>query len=71
MTAVALKEDVASIGVDAEPNDVLPNGVLDVIAKAPERAALPALDAAMPGVSWDRLLFCAKEAVYKAWRGFR
>jgi len=21
----------------------------------------------VPGVSWDRLLFCAKESVYKAW----
>jgi 4'-phosphopantetheinyl transferase EntD len=25
------------------------------------------LRAAAPQVSWDRLLFCAKEAVYKAW----
>ncbi len=28
---------------------------------------LSALAAADPGVSWDRLLFSAKESVYKAW----
>jgi 4'-phosphopantetheinyl transferase EntD len=25
------------------------------------------LAAAEPGISWDRVLFCAKETVYKAW----
>jgi 4'-phosphopantetheinyl transferase EntD len=28
---------------------------------------IPGLTAAVPGLSWDRLLFSAKEAVYKAW----
>ncbi|MFC6986559.1 4'-phosphopantetheinyl transferase superfamily protein [Streptomyces cirratus] len=32
-----------------------------------ERDHLRELAAAHPGVFWDRLLFCAKEAVYKAW----
>jgi 4'-phosphopantetheinyl transferase EntD len=65
--AVAHVRDIVSVGVDAEPNDALPDGVLDHIALAEERAWLPGLAAAVPGVSWDRLLFCAKEAVYKAW----
>jgi 4'-phosphopantetheinyl transferase EntD len=65
--AVAFVRDVVSVGVDAEPNDALPAGVLDHISLAQERAWLPGLAAAAPGVSWDRLLFCAKESVYKAW----
>jgi 4'-phosphopantetheinyl transferase EntD len=56
---------VRSVGIDAEPHDVLPNGVLDAISLPAERAeisrALPA------GLHWDRILFCAKEATYKAW----
>jgi enterobactin synthetase component D / holo-[acyl-carrier protein] synthase len=65
--AVALVRDVASVGVDAEPDDALPDGVLDRVSLARERAWLPGLAAAAPGVSFDRLLFCAKESVYKAW----
>ena len=65
--AVARVRDIASLGVDAEPNDALPDGVLERIALPGEQAALPGLAAAAPGVAWDRLLFCAKEAVYKAW----
>ncbi len=65
--AVAHVRDIVSVGVDAEPNDGLPDGVLEHIALPEERAWLPGLAAAVPGVSWDRLLFCAKEAVYKAW----
>jgi 4'-phosphopantetheinyl transferase EntD len=56
-----------TLGVDAEPDDQLPGGVLDAVATADERAGLDALASAAPGPSWDRLLFCAKEAVYKAW----
>jgi 4'-phosphopantetheinyl transferase EntD len=65
--AVARVRDVVSLGLDAEPNEVLPDGVLDHISLAREREWLPGLAAAAPGVSWDRLLFCAKESVYKAW----
>jgi enterobactin synthetase component D / holo-[acyl-carrier protein] synthase len=66
-SAVAHLTDVASLGLDAEPNAPLPDGVLERITVAQERAWLPELAAAVPGVSWDRLLFCAKESVYKAW----
>jgi len=65
--AVARVGDVVSLGLDAEPNDVLPEGVLDHISLEQERAGLAGLGAAGPGVCWDRLLFCAKESVYKAW----
>jgi 4'-phosphopantetheinyl transferase EntD len=55
---------VRSLGVDAEPHDVLPDGVLDAISLPAERAEMAALPA---GLHWDRILFCAKEATYKAW----
>jgi 4'-phosphopantetheinyl transferase EntD len=65
--AVARDRDVLTLGLDAEPDDRLPEGVLNAIATADERARLCALAAAAPEPSWDRLLFSAKESVYKAW----
>jgi 4'-phosphopantetheinyl transferase EntD len=65
--AVARREDVVSIGVDAEPHDVLPDLVIDAVAGAAELARLERLARAVPDVCWDRLLFSAKESVYKAW----
>ncbi len=62
--AVGRRGRVRSVGIDAEPHDVLPNGVLDAISLPAERGELAALPA---GVHWDRVLFCAKEATYKAW----
>ena len=56
--------EVRSVGIDAEPHDVLPNGVLDAITVPAERTELAVLPA---GLHWDRILFCAKEATYKAW----
>jgi len=65
---VAWTTDLAAIGLDAEPNQALPDGVLDLIAFGPERAQLARLAQTEPAdVCWDRLLFCAKEAVYKVW----
>lgn len=62
--AVGKQSDVRSVGIDAEPHDVLPKGVLDAISLPAERAELQELPA---GLHWDRILFCAKEATYKAW----
>lgn len=62
--AVARHDAVRSIGIDAEPHDVLPNGVLDAISLPAERTEISALPAEL---HWDRILFCAKEATYKAW----
>lgn len=55
---------VRSVGIDAEPHDVLPKGVLDAISLPAERHEIADLPA---GLHWDRILFCAKEATYKAW----
>ncbi|HEY6551294.1 MAG TPA: 4'-phosphopantetheinyl transferase superfamily protein [Solirubrobacterales bacterium] len=65
--AVARSADIATIGVDAEPNAPLPAELLGDIAFPREQAQLAALALEEPGVSWDRLLFSAKESVYKAW----
>ncbi|MGV9913875.1 4'-phosphopantetheinyl transferase family protein [Streptomyces tendae] len=59
--------DLASLGIDAEPDGPLPDGVLKTIALPTETARLRRLDEARPDVHWDRLLFSAKESVYKAW----
>ena len=63
--AVALAHDVDAIGIDAEPNEPLPADVIDVVASQAERRWLQALPVGT--ISWDRLLFSAKESVYKAW----
>jgi 4'-phosphopantetheinyl transferase EntD len=65
--AVARIRDATSLGVDAEPDEPLPDGVLGLIADDRERGRLAGLSSAEPGVAWDRLLFSAKESVYKAW----
>jgi 4'-phosphopantetheinyl transferase EntD len=55
---------VRSVGIDAEPHGVLPDGVLNAISLPAERHEIGALPG---GLYWDRILFCAKEATYKVW----
>ncbi len=62
--AVARADDIRAVGIDAEPDLPLPAGVLATVANAQERRALAANSA---GTCWDRVLFSAKEAVFKAW----
>lgn len=59
--------DLASVGIDAEPHEPLPDGVRDVIALPAEQERLGVLAGQAPDVHWDRMLFSAKESVYKAW----
>jgi 4'-phosphopantetheinyl transferase EntD len=63
--AVAPSAEFVSLGIDAETNAALPDGVLDLVALPDEREALARLPET--GVSWPRLLFSCKESVYKAW----
>ena len=65
--AVALLPQVSAIGIDAEPDAPLPDGVLDLVATPAEQERLTATRRVPGGPNWDRLLFSAKEAVYKAW----
>jgi 4'-phosphopantetheinyl transferase EntD len=65
--ALAPADGVAGLGVDAELHAPLPDGVLDLVSLPGERAWLVRLTDRNPGLCWDRLLFSAKEAVYKTW----
>ncbi|MFI6054721.1 4'-phosphopantetheinyl transferase [Streptomyces violascens] len=66
--AVARAADVTTIGVDAEPNRPLrERGVLELVTLPQERYQIDSLSAQRPEVCWDRLVFSAKESVYKAW----
>ena len=65
--AVAHDRDVITLGLDAEPHEALPHGVLDTVSSPTERSRLAVLAECWPGIHWDRLLFSAKESVYKAW----
>ena len=65
--AVAWRDEVRTVGLDAEPHAALPDGVLEAVSDAGERAVLDRLARERPDVRWDKLLFSAKESVYKAW----
>ncbi|MFK4066906.1 4'-phosphopantetheinyl transferase [Streptomyces sp. NPDC029674] len=65
---VARADEVTSLGIDAEPGEPLRDpDVLNLVADETERAALAALGSRHPATPWDRLLFSAKESVYKTW----
>ncbi|WP_066368532.1 4'-phosphopantetheinyl transferase family protein [Herbidospora mongoliensis] len=61
------RSEVAAIGIDAEQNEPLPNGVLAAIGLPQERRLIRDLLREHPSIRWDRMLFCAKESVYKSW----
>lgn len=65
--AVAPRTLLASVGIDAEPRAPMPSGVTEAVTVPGELEMLAALDASVPGKHWERLLFSAKESVYKAW----
>ncbi len=63
VAAVAPHREFAGIGIDIEPAEALPIELLATIATPLERSALPTY------VYDGRLLFAAKEAIYKAVAG--
>lgn len=65
--ALVRATDLASLGIDAEVHGPLPEGVLAAVSLPAEAERLRRLAAQRPDVHWDRLLFSAKESVYKAW----
>ncbi|MES1973384.1 MAG: 4'-phosphopantetheinyl transferase superfamily protein [Pseudomonadota bacterium] len=61
LAVMARERDLLSIGCDIEPREPLPIGVAGHVLRPSERAALRDFPA------WfDRLVFCAKEAAFKA-----
>lgn len=65
--AVAPASRLLTIGIDAEVDDPLPDGLIGDIALPEERRWIEGAAAADPDISWDRLLFSIKESIYKAW----
>jgi 4'-phosphopantetheinyl transferase EntD len=65
--AVPHAGEIVTIGIDCEPHAALPERLLADVAGRQEQEALRLLRSQAPGVHWDTLLFCAKEALYKAW----
>jgi 4'-phosphopantetheinyl transferase EntD len=65
--AVSPQSLVPSVGIDAEPNGRLPEGVEEAVIIPGEREMLAALKRNLPAIHWNRLLFSAKESIYKAW----
>lgn len=66
LAAVARADRVAGLGLDAEPAEPLPDGVLRRICGPAERAHLAGLPPLERG-DWARLAFCAKESFYKCY----
>ncbi|WBL19050.1 4'-phosphopantetheinyl transferase family protein [Citricoccus sp. NR2] len=65
--AVGTVGEFMSIGIDAEPAQALPDGVLEQIAIPSEVSRLRHVQQELGSVPAGRLLFCIKEAIYKAW----
>ncbi|MEF9887225.1 4'-phosphopantetheinyl transferase family protein [Streptomyces sp. P9-A4] len=65
--ALARTTDVVSIGIDAEPAEALPEGVFEGVTLPEERRHLATLADRTPELPWGRLLFSAKESVFKTW----
>jgi 4'-phosphopantetheinyl transferase EntD len=63
--AVCWDDQLRSLGIDAEINQPLPEGVLALITSPGEQVTLNRL--LDPVIHWDRLLFSAKESMFKAW----
>ncbi|MHC0429722.1 4'-phosphopantetheinyl transferase family protein [Streptomyces sp. O3] len=64
---VARSAAVLTVGLDAEPNLPISGGALKMTTSRQERLHIAELAASGLDVHWDRLLFSAKESVYKAW----
>lgn len=60
VAAIAIRRDYAALGIDIEPKEALPPDLLDLVATPTERADIG------EDPRQGRLLFAAKEAVYKA-----
>ena len=65
--AVGSSRDVTAIGIDAEPNRPLTRDVRSIVASSEEVVNIQDMSKLNPTISFDRLLFCVKECVYKVW----
>ena len=61
---VCRQSNLSTLGIDAEPHESLPSELLEQICVGEEQRWL---SRAPGGICWDRVIFSAKESVYKAW----
>ncbi|MFJ8039150.1 4'-phosphopantetheinyl transferase [Kitasatospora sp. NPDC096147] len=64
---LARRTALPTLGIDAEPRAPLGPGLLEAVSLPAERTRLATLHRRDPELPWDRLLFSAKESVFKAW----
>ena len=62
--AVAWRDVIGGLGIDAELHQPLPDGVGAMVCTPSERDWIAS---APDGTHWDTVVFCAKESVFKAW----
>ncbi|MFI1931402.1 4'-phosphopantetheinyl transferase [Streptomyces sp. NPDC020330] len=66
--ALARAADVLSLGIDAEPHAPLPTGVRELVTLPAECERIgPPAPEGTGEIHWDRVLFSAKESVFKTW----
>lgn len=71
--AVARADCVAAVGIDAEPHEPLPDGVHSAVLTSTDKKNIRMLHDSDAGgnpqelIYGDRLVFSAKESVYKVW----
>lgn len=71
VAAVAARSSgLRAIGIDVEPHAPLPPGLAQEILVGEEQEMVRCAGRDRPETAWDRLVFCAKEATYKAWHHF-
>ncbi|MFJ4852633.1 4'-phosphopantetheinyl transferase [Streptomyces sp. NPDC088730] len=64
--ALARAREFRSLGIDAEPHVQLPSAIRQAVVSAAEERWM-AVQRPTVAIHWDRLLFSAKESVFKAW----
>ena len=62
--AIARGNRIVALGIDAEENLPLPSGMIGLVSSGERDLSRGQGEC---GVCWDRLLFSAKESVFKAW----
>ena len=65
--AVAHRTDLFSLGMDVEPARPMEAEVFEAVSLPEERRANARYHRFAPAAPWEKLLFSAKESVYKAW----
>jgi len=64
---VARSDELVGVGVDIESAEPLPEKLADAICRPEERQRIAPLPP-LPGSNWEKLLFSAKESIYKCYR---